>query len=226
MYLVVYSPISTHSLLAEGDKTGTESRPSRPHFNPLPPRGGRRTHLKGRYHHGLISTHSLLAEGDGVRHTHGQRQSKISTHSLLAEGDMRPASFSLQKFKISTHSLLAEGDSKTRQSFSPSIGEILQTHFFFFVPRTLFSSFSIKKVAFSGANLPGFSCLLPVRTRASHHQHIVRLISGTRADMLHLGAIIIPKDVKAQAVSIRINQSGQFCFQQAQLRCVQRTLEH
>ena len=128
--------------------------------------------------------------------------------------------------QISTHSLLAEGDSKTRQSFSSSIGEILQTHFFFFVPRTLFSSFSIKKVAFSGANLPGVSCSLPVRTRASHHQHIVRLISRVRADMLHLGAIIIPKDVKAQAVSIRINQSSQFCFQQAQLRCVQRTLEH
>ena len=72
----------------------------------------------------------------------------ISIHSLLAEGDTADDYTLVAPGTISIHSLLAEGDGKTRQSFSSSIGEILQTHFFFFVPRILFSSFPSKRLLF------------------------------------------------------------------------------
>ena len=58
--------ISTHSLLAEGDKI-------------------KRLDLR---QYG-ISTHSLLAEGDSAKRG-CVRSLSISTHSLLAEGDVQP----------------------------------------------------------------------------------------------------------------------------------------
>ena len=38
-----WDEISTHSLLAEGDRSGCWRRARASYFNPLPPRGGRRT---------------------------------------------------------------------------------------------------------------------------------------------------------------------------------------
>ena len=56
-------PVSTHSLLAEGDQQS--------HADAV---------------HDLVSTHSLLAEGDAVRRVF-RLILVVSTHSLLAEGD-------------------------------------------------------------------------------------------------------------------------------------------
>ena len=58
-----------------------------PHFNPRPPRGGRRClDITQRYVR-VISTHALLAEGDHQRLESTRLQEQISTHALLAEGD-------------------------------------------------------------------------------------------------------------------------------------------
>ena len=56
-------PISTHSLLAEGDRLVTRQAPKPSNFNPLPPRGGRLPATESLTEQD-ISTHSLLAEGD------------------------------------------------------------------------------------------------------------------------------------------------------------------
>ena len=103
------------------------------HFNPLPPRGGRRDDSQERKKHHTISIHSLLAEGDvyvpqaiqrglltfqstpsSRRETKPTVESRvlqltISIHSLLAEGD-QAAQLAIPTATISIHSLLAEGD--------------------------------------------------------------------------------------------------------------------
>ena len=123
--------ISTHALLAEGDRHWGSGEPASADFNPRPPRGGRpgRDGSPARPEEfqptpssrratgqgsdvGIpaeISTHALLAEGDpdgdGVR---GQARlfqptpsSRRATHRAHRPGGRR---------NISTHALLAEGD--------------------------------------------------------------------------------------------------------------------
>ncbi len=129
--------ISIHSLLAEGDVIRAGDAPDGQNFNPLPPRGGRRYAVKS------IAFQFLFQ----------------STPSSRRETPKRPKR--LPSNRISIHSLLAEGDSKTRQSFSSSIGEILQTHFFFFVPRILFSSFFHQKGGFFRCEPPWLFMFAP-----------------------------------------------------------------
>ena len=61
------------------------------HFNPRPPRGGRRQLLQSPAHHGTISIHALREEGDlavlALLCTGGD----ISIHALREEGDPRRA---------------------------------------------------------------------------------------------------------------------------------------
>ena len=108
-----------------------------PHFNPLPPHGGR--HLTNTYAVQLlrISIHSLRMEGDcpvlltafriqsfqstpsAWRETNRRIQclavSDISIHSLRMEGDPMLPCIRPEWFPISIHSLRMEGDSKTAQ---------------------------------------------------------------------------------------------------------------
>ena len=100
--------ISTHSLLAEGDLLDSGAFTFMMDFNPLPPRGGRRRQNRIRNGGRQISTHSLLAEGDAEKSGH-RHDGDISTHSLLAEGDAEKSGHR-HDGDISTHSLLAEGD--------------------------------------------------------------------------------------------------------------------
>ena len=104
-----------------------------------------------------VSTHSLLAEGDSAPGATVPRVIRFQPTPSSRRETIRSWGNRTACYPVSTHSLLAEGDSKTRQSFSPSIGEILQTHFFFFVPRTLFSLFPSKR------------WLFPVRTSLAFH---------------------------------------------------------
>jgi len=58
------------------------------HFNPRPPRGGRRFNVGVRRHYPPISIHALRGEGDMncVKNTWG---AKISIHALRGEGDTK-----------------------------------------------------------------------------------------------------------------------------------------
>ena len=103
--------ISIHSLLAEGDKGSAfingyryefQSTPSsrretlhaaaraprRAYFNPLPPRGGRRTALTERRAE-LQFQSTPSSRRETMLHVGDVVQVAISIHSLLAEGDQR-----------------------------------------------------------------------------------------------------------------------------------------
>ena len=104
--------ISTHALLAEGDRGCCchHQRHHRISTHALLAEGD------GTFQmwidvEGVISTHALLAEGDGVYYWCHTPELYISTHALLAEGDVPvppPAYCPIRV--ISTHALLAEGD--------------------------------------------------------------------------------------------------------------------
>ena len=111
---------------AESDNTDCS-----PNFNPLPPCGGRRTHISTvsgaipiSIHslrvegdacsqqsdiHRQISIHSLRVEGDNFRFVCRSVDVSISIHSLRVEGDLGCCDLTLQ-CGISIHSLRVEGD--------------------------------------------------------------------------------------------------------------------
>ena len=87
IFRVNHKRVSTHSLLAEGD---------------------RKLHCRATFFI-KVSTHSLLAEGDFAGCPACCHNAAVSTHSLLAEGDYNAGERSNGNM-VSTHSLLAEGD--------------------------------------------------------------------------------------------------------------------
>ena len=128
----VYRRISTHALLAEGDRADGGLSMDAAIFHPPPssrwatptptsfcstqkfqptPSSRRATFAAGMDLNAVsISTHALLAEGDngGLHQAQGGR--RISTHALLAEGDAGSGCAVDNAVVISTHALLAEGD--------------------------------------------------------------------------------------------------------------------
>ena len=108
--------ISIHALPAEGDgrRPRISSGPPR-HFNPRPPRGGRREVILRLVYDGVISIHALPAEGDPTASTPPSQVVRISIHALPAEGDQIATVTPSTTDAISIHALPAEGDSSSRR---------------------------------------------------------------------------------------------------------------
>ena len=86
-----------------------------PHFNPLPPHGGRRNDEPKDDSKVIISIHSLRMEGDLY-----ERMlcgfANISIHSLRMEGDHTNHIYHMITYIISIHSLRMEGDGGSSQT--------------------------------------------------------------------------------------------------------------
>ena len=78
--------ISIHSLRMEGDTPYSRTVRRPPHFNPLPPHGGRLAAYLYMDKENRISIHSLRMEGD-VQPPEPKTNGGISIHSLRMEGD-------------------------------------------------------------------------------------------------------------------------------------------
>ena len=83
--------------------------PSRVHFYPRPPRGGRRCRSAAQALARMISIHALREEGDKRMGTLPCTGS-ISIHALREEGDWTSSAFPLLTATISIHALREEGD--------------------------------------------------------------------------------------------------------------------
>ena len=85
------------------------SEPRYPHFNPLPPGGGRHQRPPGRARRTYISIHSLRVEGDSFERAQTRL---IDNFNPLPPGGGRPSYAEITAYysAISIHSLRVEGD--------------------------------------------------------------------------------------------------------------------
>ena len=82
--------ISTHALLAEGDRRHPRTRAAGSYFNPRPPCGGRPQHRDCYPRREHISTHALLAEGDPVILLSLRVEIKFQPTPSLRRATLRP----------------------------------------------------------------------------------------------------------------------------------------
>ena len=111
MDLIIFDefiPISIHAPREGGDVSSSTRRQSAWHFNPRPPRGGRRKGHRGRQAEIGISIHAPREGGDLLQH-HPAHRFSISIHAPREGGDLMDGRESLT-LAISIHAPREGGD--------------------------------------------------------------------------------------------------------------------